>query len=126
VGYFNTYGTASVFLPAAVTRLATVKIAPGGAVKVLVSGRAGLPATGISAGLVNLTATGGLRSGVLTGWADGASRPNTAVLSYSAGRTIASAALIPVGADGELDLYNNGKSPVTVIVDLAGAYYRAP
>jgi hypothetical protein len=126
VGYFDYFGAASVFLPVSAARVLAVQIGPGRAVRLPVAGKNGLPASGISAADVNLTASGASRGGTIVGWADGASRPVASTLSYGAGGAIAGAAMVPVGADGALDLYNAGPAAVTVTVDLAGAYYRYP
>ncbi|HEX8005162.1 MAG TPA: PKD domain-containing protein, partial [Trebonia sp.] len=126
VGYFNYDGTGSVFLPSAPLRLLDVKIGPRRTTTLRISGKNGLPGTGISAAAVNLTVSGATRSGVVLGWADKTARPNATSLGYVPGITSATAALIPVGADGVIDLYNNGASTVTLAVDLTGAYYRYP
>ena len=125
VGYFDYFGAASVFLPVSAARVLAVQIGPGRAVRLPVAGENGLPASGISAADVNLTASGASRGGTIVGWADGARRPVASTLSYGAG-AIAGAAMVPVGADGALDLYNAGPAAVTLTVDLTGAYYRYP
>ncbi|HEX6521418.1 MAG TPA: PKD domain-containing protein [Streptosporangiaceae bacterium] len=124
VGYFNYYGTASVFLPVRALRLLDVRIGARSSVKLRIGGRDGLPASGTSAAAVDLTAGGASRSGTIVGWADGTARPVATSISYDAGSTAADAALIPVGSDGEIDLFNAGPSAATLIVDLNGGYYR--
>jgi hypothetical protein len=47
-------------------------------------------------------------------------------LNYATGATVASAAIVAVGQDGAIDLYNAGSRPVTIAVDLAGSYYAYP
>ena len=42
------------------------------------------------------------------------------------GGATAAADVVPVGADGAIELYNAGASTVTVTVDLDGGYYRYP
>ena len=91
-----------------------------------ISGKDGLPASGISAAAVNLIASGASRSGTVVAWADGTARPVANSLSYGAARAAASAGLIPVGMDGAIDLFNTGASAVTLTVDLTGGYYRYP
>ncbi|HEX6451681.1 MAG TPA: PKD domain-containing protein, partial [Trebonia sp.] len=124
VGYFNLNGTGSVFLPSTPYRLLDVKIAARQTTTLRISGKNGLPSSGISAAAVNLTESGATRSGTVVGWADKAARPVATSLGYGSGTTTATAALIPVGSDGVIDLYNNGASAITLIVDLAGAWYR--
>lgn len=124
LGYYERGTTGSLYLPLPADRLLVVTIAPGHAAKVRVSGRDGLPANGVTAAAMNLTASGASRGGTVTGWADGTARPGTTSLSYNDGIAAATAALVPVGTDGSIDLYNAGASPVTVAIDLLGAFYR--
>ena len=124
VGYFNSYGTGSVLLPSTPYRLLDVKIAAKQTTTLRISGKNGLPSSGISAVAVNLTESGATRSGTVLGWADKTARPVATSLGYDSGTTTATAALIPVGSDGVIDVYNNGASAITLIVDLVGAWYR--
>lgn len=123
VGYYHLNGTGSVFLPSADTVTGLV-IGPKHALKVQISGRPGIPSAGISAVAANLTASGATASGSITAYPDGASKPGTSVLSFAANHTTAATALVPAGADGAIELYNSGASPVTVRLDLAGIYYQ--
>lgn len=127
VGYYNYLSTGSVFLPASSPyRLLDVKIAAKHSTTLRISGKDGLPGSGISAAAVNLTAGGATAGGYIVGWADMAARPNATSLTYSAGASAAAAGIIPVGADGVIDLYNGGLSTVNLIIDLTGAYYQYP
>jgi len=124
-GYYTYAGTGSVFLPSR-ARLLKVAIGPKNTVKLKVSGKNGLPSSGISAATVNLTASGATAGGFLVGYPDGTSRPAATALSYSSGATVAIWSTIPVGPDGSIDLFNGGSRTVTVVVDLIGAYYQYP
>jgi hypothetical protein len=124
VGYFNAYGTGSVFLPSTPYRLLDVKIAAKQSTTLRIAGKNGLPSSGISAAAVNLTESGATRSGTVLGWADKTARPTATSLGYVSGTTTATAGLIPVGSDGVIDLYNSGASTINLIVDLTGAWYR--
>jgi hypothetical protein len=133
VGYFVKGGTGSVFLPASPSprRLLQVQVAGKHWVKLGVAGKTGLPAagpngTGTTAVMVNLTASGATAAGAITGYADGTARPGTTNLSYAAAGPVAGAAIIRVGADGAIDLYNSGLRPVTLTVDLTGSCYAYP
>ena len=124
VGYYTSpAGPSGIFIPAKPSRLLTVTIAGGHAAKLTVSGKDGVPASGTTAAMVNLTASGAAAAGSVTAYADGSSRPAVTSLSYSPGFTMAGAAIVAVGADGSIDLYNNGSKPVTLTVDLTGSYY---
>jgi hypothetical protein len=124
-GYYAYASTVSVFLPSR-ARLLKVAIGPKNTVRLKVSGKNGLPSSGISAATVNLTASGATAGGFLVGYPDGTSRPAATTLSYSSGATVANWSTVPVGSDGSIDLFNGGSRTVTVVVDLIGAYYQYP
>jgi PKD repeat protein len=131
VGYYlnPAASTGSVFLPAKPDRLLKVTVAGKHWVKVAVAGKDGIPAAsaggaGTTAALVNLTAAGATANGSFTVYADGTSRPaNVTSLSYTKGQGAATAAIVQVGKDGEIDLYNSGSRPVLAVVDVNGSFY---
>jgi hypothetical protein len=92
------------------------------ALRLKVTGTHGVPA-GATAVLVNVTATGGTAASYLTGYADGGSRPNASTLNFAKGATVPTLALVPIGSDGSIDIYNHTGS-VQLIVDLEG-YFTA-
>lgn len=125
VGYY-TYPAkmpGSVFLPATPTRLLKVTVGGKHWVKLPVIRKNGIPATGTTAVAVNVTEAGATAAGTFTAYADGTTRPNATSLSYGAGETVATAAIVAVGKDGAIDIYNSGPRPVTLAVDLTGFYY---
>jgi hypothetical protein len=132
-GYY-TGGTPSVagsFRALTVKRLldtrsgaARAAVRPGASVTVPVTGRGGVPATGVASVVVNLTATAGVHSGYLTVYAHGAVRPVASSLNFASGRSVADLAVVPVGADGRISVYNGSGGSVHVLVDVLG-YYRA-
>jgi hypothetical protein len=86
-----------------------------------------LPTSGITAIAVNLTAINAAnQTGFMSGYADGAASPANGIsnLSYHADADQAGTILIPVGADGKFDIYNNSASGITFDVDLSG-YFTA-
>lgn len=101
---------------------ASSPVAAGGAVSVPVLGRAGLPATGISAVLVDLVAAAPPVPGYLTAWADGLPAPHTSTLNFAAHRTTSNTAVVPVGADGRIALRNGSGAALQVVVDVMGYF----
>ena len=97
-------------------------VGPGQQVRVQIAGTHGIPRTGVSAVTVNLTVTGPTRSGYLTAYPDGGSRPVVSNLNFSSGQTVADLAVVPVGADGSITLYNGSTGTVQMLADLAGYY----
>ncbi|MFJ3758960.1 right-handed parallel beta-helix repeat-containing protein [Streptomyces sp. NPDC090080] len=96
------------------------RIAAHGTVKIKVTGAHGVPATGVSAADLNLTVPAPSGSGYLVAHPDGTTRPGVYSLSFTKGHTAAGRALVKVGADGAIDLYNAGTVPVDVSADLVG------
>jgi PKD repeat protein len=125
VGYYTYPAKApgSVFLPATPTRLLKATVGARQWVRLSVTRKNGIPATGTTAVAVNLTEAGATATGTFTAYADGTPRPNVTSLSYSAGGTVATAAIVAVGKDGAIDIYNSGLRSVTLAVDLTGFYY---
>ncbi|MER6268611.1 PKD domain-containing protein [Streptomyces sp900105755] len=90
------------------------KVAPGSTTTVT------LPPAGSStvAAVLNVTATGGTTSGVVTVYCG--SRPSTSNLNYRAGQTVSNLVVTPV-CSGKIKIYNSG-GHVNLIADLQGLY----
>ncbi|HYN30375.1 MAG TPA: hypothetical protein VES95_10980 [Dermatophilaceae bacterium] len=80
-----------------------------------------VPATGVSAVVVNLTVTGPTASGYLTAWAGG-TRPTASSINFARGWTRANLVTVPLDAGGNLRLFNSAGS-THVIVDVLGWYH---
>ena len=97
-------------------------VSAGGLVHLPVTGHAGIPATGVAAVAVNLTVTGATGAGYLRAWGDGLPEPATSNLNYLPGRSTASLAIVPVGADGRIVLRNGSTGTAHLIADVTGYY----
>lgn len=91
---------------------------------VQVAGQGGLPAAGVTAVALNITATGPKGSGHLTAFPSGQQAPSTSSVNFTAGQTVANAVIVPVGPDGKINIRNGAWDPADVIVDVTG-YYSA-
>jgi hypothetical protein len=91
------------------------------------AGDGALPSTGMTAVALNLTATGGTGGGFVTAYPDGVGTPDSSNLDYGTNQTIAAAAIVPVGADGKIDLYVGGPASqaVDLVADVTGYYSPA-
>jgi hypothetical protein len=90
-----------------------------------VAGAFGIPA-GITAVAVNLTVTNAKSGGYVTAYYDGdSSRPGVSNVNFSAGQTVANYAVVSVGADGKIDLYNSSGGTVDLIADVSGYFLPA-
>lgn len=101
------------------------QVAPGTAVRVKIGGNDGIP-TAVTAVVVNITVTDAAGNGFITAYGDGETRPTTSNVNYAKGQTVPNLAIVPVGQDGYIDLYNAGNAGANVelIADVAG-YFTA-
>lgn len=97
------------------------KIGPGGAIELQVTGRGGVPASGVGAVVLNVTVTEPTTGSFLTAWPAGMTRPLASNLNFRAGQTVANLVMVNVGAGGKVALYSHSGS-AHVIVDVAGWY----
>jgi hypothetical protein len=81
--------------------------------------RGGVPATGAGAVALNVTATNPTSNSYLTVWPTGAGQPLASNLNFGSGQTVPNMVIVPVGADGQISIYNNA-GRVDVIVDVLG------
>ena len=98
-------------------------LGPVSTISLQVTGRGGVPATGVSAVVLNVTTTGATEASYLTVYPSGVARPTASSLNYVAGWTGANSVTVAVGTGGKVDIYNNAGS-VEVIADVLG-YYAA-
>ncbi|MDT4935918.1 MAG: hypothetical protein QOK11_3810, partial [Pseudonocardiales bacterium] len=94
----------------------------GGAVVLQVAGQGGVPVGGVGAVVLNVTATAGTRSGVVTVYADGSPRPTASNVNYVQGQTVPNLVVAPVGANGKVDLRVSGLGTVQLIADVSGYF----
>ncbi len=84
-----------------------------------VTGRGGVPATGVAAVVLNVTATGPTATTYVTVWPTGAARPNASTLNTTDGMTVANSIIVGVGTDGKVSVYNDA-GDTFLILDVAG------
>ena len=98
------------------------KIGPDQAPTVVLTGVGGVPASGVSAVVVNVTVTEPDAPGNLSVYPAGAGRPAVSNVNFAAGQSVPNLVTVPVGADGRIALSNNSTGATHVIVDVAGYY----
>ena len=98
----------------------TGPVAAGGTISLQVDGVDGIPASGVAAVVLNVTATSPTSSGFLTVYPDGGTRPSTSSVNFSAGETVPNLVIAPVGTDGKVDFYNGSSGTVQVLADVSG------
>lgn len=89
-----------------------------------VTGRGGVPATGVSAVVLNVTVTEPVSGSFLTAWPRGEDRPLVSNLNFVAGQTVPNLVVVKVGAGGQVNIYNNAGA-THVVADVAGWYGAA-
>ena len=99
------------------------KVAAQGTVTVKVTGRGGVPASGVSAVVLNVTAVAPTKGGFVTVYGPGG-RPTVSNLNFVAGQTVPNLVIVPVSATGTVKLFNGSAGTTHLLADVAG-YYRA-
>jgi len=94
-------------------------ISAGGRLDLTVAGRAGIPASGVGAVVLNVTATAPTSSGYLTIWPSTSSQPPTSNLNFVPGLTVPNLVISKVGTDGKVALFNSA-GQTDVIADVEG------
>lgn len=95
------------------------KIASGGTLSLQVTGRGGVPATGVSAVVLNVAVTEPAAVGYLTAWPSGDARPLASSLNFTAGQTVANLVTVKVGPDGKVTFYDGGGA-LHLVADVSG------
>jgi hypothetical protein len=96
-------------------------IAGGTAANVLVAGQGGVPASGVSAVVLNVTVTQPTAVGFLTLFPNGTALPLASSLNFTPGQNVPNLVVVKLGADGRVGTYNSAGS-THVLFDVAGWY----
>jgi len=94
-------------------------VGPGGTLSLQVTGRGGVPASGVSAVVMNLTAVSPTAGTYVTAWPAGQARPLASNVNVVAGQTAPNLVTVAVGAGGKVNLYNLAGA-VHLVADVAG------
>ncbi len=120
-------GTAGLYRPLVPVRLMDTRISlggsptltPGQTVNLQVTGQQTVPPTGVSAVVLNVTATNTTAAGYLTVFPFGAGRPVASNLNFVAGQTVPNRVVVKVGTNGQVSVFNfTGNTDV--VVDVGG------
>ena len=117
------------FHPLAPARIADTRDGTGGVPRgpvqangnlaIEVSGRGGIPDSGVAAVVINVTATDTTADSYLTVYPSGGSIPIASNLNWSRGKTVANLVLVAPGGDGTVSVYN-AAGTADVVIDVAG------
>ncbi|MGS2617290.1 choice-of-anchor D domain-containing protein [Micromonospora sp. LZ34] len=124
-GYHNAVGTyyprQGRILDTRVDGTAPAPIGPAGVLDLQVAGRAGVPAEGVGAVVVNVTVVRPTAGGYLTLYPAGESRPTASSINFAAGWLGSNLVTAKLGAGGKISIYNH-TGATHVVVDVVGFY----
>ena len=125
VGWFPAGGGLQPLVPARVLDTRTgvgapaAKVGADGVVDLTVTGRGGVPDSGVGAVVLNVTAVDATAWSYITAWPTGAPRPEASNLNVEAGDTIPNLVIVKVGDGGRVSLYNFA-GEVDLLADVVG------
>jgi hypothetical protein len=96
-------------------------VAADSSIDVQVTGRGGVPVSGVSAVALNVTVADATAPSYLTVWPTGVTRPLASNLNFAARQIIPNMVVVPVSGAGKVSLYNAVGS-TNVIADVVGWY----
>jgi hypothetical protein len=99
------------------------RLTAGGVLPVTVTGNGGVPATGVSAVVLNVTVVNPAAAGYLTAYPQGTTAPTASNINYQPGETLPNRIIVPVSATGQIDITAN--QATDVLVDVSGWYTSA-
>ncbi|MDH6464908.1 hypothetical protein M2302_005109 [Micromonospora sp. A200] len=100
---------------------AKAKLGPNGTANLQVTGRGGVPSSGVSAVVLNVTVTEPTASGFLTVYPSGKAKPNASSLNFKRGWTRSNSVTVALGSGGKVAV-NNSSGYTHAIVDVVGFY----
>ncbi|MFD8791495.1 hypothetical protein [Streptomyces vinaceus] len=131
-GYYTDSGQGSALTPITPSRFldtrdgtgaTKARVGPGGVVSLQVAGVKGVPASGVTAVVMNVTAVNPTEAGHVTVYPNGQPVPQVSNLNFTAGQIVPNLVTVPV-VNGKVDLRNNSGS-VDLIADVTGYYSAA-
>ena len=94
-------------------------LGPAGSVTLQALGVGGVPTSGVSAVALTIAAKSPTANTFVTAWPGGVARPNAASLNPRAGVDVSNLAIVRVGSDGTVNLYNQNGT-LDLVVDVVG------
>jgi hypothetical protein len=96
-------------------------LGPAKTLDVQVGDASGVPATGVTAAVLNVTATNTTKQSFLTVWPTATTQPTASDLNWVAGQTVPNLVVVKLGSDGAVQVFNASGS-TDVVVDVSGWY----
>ena len=89
-----------------------------------VTGRGGVPPSGVAAVVLNITAVGPTGAGYTTVYPTGSPQPDASNLNFAVGDVVPNLVIAKVGTNGKVSIYNNGGN-TNYLADVVGWYPAA-
>lgn len=99
----------------------TAPLGPGQTISLKVTGAGGVPASGVTAVVMNTTVTNATQGSFLTVWPTGQNRPNASNINFLSTQTVPNLVTVKVGSGGDVSFYNAAGS-TDVLADVSGYY----
>ncbi|MEY2445749.1 MAG: hypothetical protein QOE00_2329, partial [Ilumatobacteraceae bacterium] len=118
------------YVPLNPARLLDTRTGDGGNISALstqamtelkVAGLGGVPATGATAVVLNVTVDSPWTAGFITAWPSGEGQPTVSNLNYVAGQTVPNLVTVKLGPNGRVNLFNS-QGYTQLIADVVGYY----
>ncbi len=100
---------------------ATGPLAAAGSLNLSILGRGGVPSSGVSAVVLNVTATDPISNGYVTVWPTGSAMPLASNLNFTPGQTVPNLVIAKLGTNGQVSLFNSNGS-TDLIADVEGYF----
>jgi hypothetical protein len=100
------------------------RLGPGGSMELQVTGRGGVPPTGVQAVVLNVAVTQTTGHSYLSVFPAGVPLPLAANLNWTPGETVSNRVMARLGTGGRVTIYNNS-GETDVVVDVGGYYSDA-
>jgi hypothetical protein len=89
-----------------------------------IAGFGGVPATGATAVVLNVTVDAPFTNGFITAWPSGEAQPTVSNLNFVPGQTVPNLVTVKIGPNGRVNLYNS-QGFTQVVADVVGYYTAA-
>ncbi len=106
------------------TRLSGQTMSTGSTIDLPVLGAGGVPATGVSAVVLNVTATNTASQGYFTVFPSLTVRSTASNVNWKAGWTLPNRVIVKVGLNGKVSIYN-GQGAADAVIDVSGYFTDA-
>jgi hypothetical protein len=93
-----------------------------GVLALQVLGRGGVPASGVSSVVLNVTVTAPTAPGFVAAYPDGSPVPTASNVNFVRGQTVPNLVVAQVGADGKVDLLNHSAGTTQLVADVSGYF----